>query len=101
MIEKEAKFPYLLPKKHSLTSLIVYYVHKAHLHAGVNATVTAMRQSYWIPSVRQIVKSLLRKCVTCRRIAGRAYSRPDQPPLPSIRTKDARPFQVTGAELSM
>ena len=100
MIEKEAKFPYLLPKKHSLTSLIVYYVHKAHLHAGVNATVTAMRQSYWIPSVRQIVKSLLRKCVTCRRIVGRAYSRPDQPPLPSIRTKDARPFQVTGVDFT-
>ena len=100
MIDKETKFPCLLPKKHPLTALIVYYVHKAHHHAGVNATVTAIRQNYWIPSARQIVKSLLRRCVTCRRIVGRAYSRPDPPPLPSVRTRDAKPFEVTGVDFT-
>ena len=44
------------------------------------------------------MKSLLRKCVTRRRIAGRAYPRPDPPPLLSTRTKDARPFEVTGVD---
>ena len=57
MIDKEINC--LLPKKHPLTALIVYYVHEAHLHAGVSATVTAIHQKYWIPSARQIVKSLL------------------------------------------
>ena len=42
MINKETKFPCLLPKKYPLTALIVYYVHKAHLHAGVSATGTAI-----------------------------------------------------------
>ena len=62
-IDDEAKFPCLLPKKHPVTSLIVYHVHKICLHSGVNATVTALRQKYWLPSTRQVVKSLLRKCV--------------------------------------
>ena len=43
-IDDEAKFPCLLPKKHPITSLIVYHVHNSYLHSGVNATVTALRQ---------------------------------------------------------
>ena len=75
-------------------------MHKTHLHAGVNATVTAIRQTYWISSARQIVKSLLQRCVTCRRIVGRAYSKPDPPLLPRVRTRDARPFEVTGVDFT-
>ena len=100
MINKETKFPCLLPKKHPLTPLIVYYVHKAHLHAGVSATVTAIRQDYWIPSARQIMKSLLRRCVTCRQVVERTYSKPGPPPLPSVRTRDARPFEITGVDFT-
>ena len=86
--------------KHPLTALIVHYVHKAHHHAGANAIVTTIHQKYWIPSANQIVKSLLRRCVTCRRIVGSAYSRPDLPPLPSVRTRDAKAFKVTGVNFT-
>ena len=51
-IDDEAKFPCFLPKKHPITSLIVYHVHNSYLHSGVNATVTALRQKYWLPSIR-------------------------------------------------
>jgi len=33
--------------------------------------------------------------VICRRTVGRAYPRPDPPPLMTARTKNARPFEVT------
>jgi len=46
------------------------------------------------------VKSLLTKCVICRRKVGRAYPRPDPPPLVSARTKDDRPFEVTGVDFT-
>jgi len=58
--------------------------------------VTALRQRFWIPSARQVVKALLCKCVRCKRAAGRPYSRPEPLPLPSVRVKDARPFEITG-----
>ena len=99
-IDDEAKFPCLLPKRHPITSLIVYHVHKTYLHSGVNATVTALRQKYWLPSTRQVVKSLLRKCVRCRRVAGKPYLQPNSPPLPSVRVKDARPFEITGVDFT-
>ena len=99
-IDSETKFPCLLPKKHPLTALVVHHTHKIHLHTGVNATVTSLRQKFWIPSARQIVRSLLRKCVTCRRVSGKSYSRPEPPPLPSVRTKQSRPFEVTGIDFT-
>ena len=54
------KFPYLLPSKHPLSSLIVLDIHVTLCHSGTGATLTALRQSYWIPVARQFIKSLLR-----------------------------------------
>ena len=54
-----AKFPYLLPTKHPFTNLIIHTTHKKHLHGGVNSTLTAIRQCYWIPSARQVIRKLL------------------------------------------
>ncbi|XP_053390070.1 uncharacterized protein LOC128552995 [Mercenaria mercenaria] len=90
------KFPYLLPKKHPLTRLIVTDAHENQLHSGINSTVTQLRQKYWIPAIRQCAKSVLRKCVICRRVTGRPYTAPDTPPLPKIRVKESPPFSVTG-----
>ena len=45
-----AKFPYLLPAHHYFTTLVIQNIHITHLHSGVSATLTALRQSYWIPS---------------------------------------------------
>ena len=89
-VDTETKFPCLLPKKHPLTTLIVHHIHKTHLHTGVNATVTSLRENYWIPSARQVVKSILQRCVTCRRVIGKPYSRPEPPPLPSVQTRQCR-----------
>ena len=50
-----AKFPYLL-LTHHFTTLVIQDVHIKHLHSGVNATVTALQQSYWVPSACQRIK---------------------------------------------
>ena len=95
-----AKFPYLLPKKHELTKLIVFDAHENQLHSGVNSTITQLRQKYWIPSIRQCVRSLLRTCVKCTRVIGRPYRTPDPPPLPKFRVEEAPPFSVTGVDFT-
>lgn len=93
-----AKFLYLLPANHPLTALIVYATHRKQPHAGVNSTTTALRQKYWIPTVRQYVKKLLRCCVTCRKVGGTAYRAPDPPPLPEARLQQSTSFTVTGVD---
>ena len=83
-VSEMAKFPYLLPPRHTLTNMIIQQTHKKLHHAGVNATVTALRQVFWIPTIRQRVKTQLRQCVVCNRLMGKPYQAPDPPPLPRI-----------------
>ena len=89
------KFPYLLPPKHHFTNLVILQTHIAQHHSGVNATLTMVRQQYWIPSGRQRVRSLLRTCVICKKTAGRPYPTPDPPPLVKCRLNAVHPFEVT------
>ena len=56
------KFPYLLHAKHPFTDFVIQDAHLNQLHAGVNSTVTALRQKFWIPAASQPVKKVLRGC---------------------------------------
>ena len=78
------KFPLLLPSRHFFTDMIIYDTHKKFCHGGVAVTVTVLRQVYWIPSIRQQVRSILRKCVICAKTMGKAYMITDLPPLPKV-----------------
>jgi hypothetical protein len=73
--------------------------HFTQLHGGVNITVTHLRKTYWILKISQSVKTILRKCVTCRKVIGKAYPKPDLPPLPQERVQETTPFSVTGVDL--
>ena len=94
------KFPYLLPTKHPFTRLVIYDTHQRLLHAGTNSTVTALQQTYWIPSARQAVKSFLRHCVVCQKVVGKPYKAPDPPPLIKDRIQETEPFNVTGVDFT-
>ena len=64
------KFPYLLAPKHPFSS------------------VTA----------RQYIRTLLRRCTTCKRHIGKPYPAPDPALLPMVRTSDVAPFSVMGID---
>ena len=99
-VSEMAKFPYLLPPRHTLTNMIIQQTHKKFHHAGVNAIVTALRQVFWIPTIRQRVKTQLRQCVVCNRLMGKPYQAPDPPPLPRIRVQVSQPFSITGVDFT-
>ena len=99
-LSESAKFPILLPSKDPFTSLLIWHTHKAQYHAGVNMTLTTLRQMYWVPCARQRIRALLRKCVTCRKLAGQPYTAPDPPPLVKARVQQSMPFEVTGIDFT-
>ena len=78
----------------------MYATHVKLCHAGVNSTVTALRQSYWIPTIRQCVKKILSKCVVCIKLIGKPYRIPDPPPLPKLCIEKPNPFKVTGVDFT-
>ncbi|XP_070541625.1 uncharacterized protein [Ptychodera flava] len=99
-INEETKFPILLPRNHAFTRLVIQQAHIRVLHSGMQATVTNIRQRYWIPRIRESVKAVLRKCVKCRKIAGKSYRMQITPPLQSYRVSDTPPFTVTGIDFT-
>ena len=53
------RFPYLLPSRHYFTELVIRNAHRTSLHSGVSATLTMLRQTYWIPSAHQRIKTIM------------------------------------------
>ena len=95
-----ARNPVLLNQSHPLTTLLVLDSHKRVLHNGVRETLAELRSLYWVIRGRQIVKKLLRSCVTCRRHEGTPCQGVPPPPLPAFRVNRSRPFQVTGVDFA-
>ena len=93
-----AAYPKLLPKNHAYTNLVVLHKHKMILHQGVKHTLTNIRQEYWIPCGRQLVKKLLNRCVICKKWCGKGFQVPEAAPLPEMRLKDGVPFHYTGTD---
>ncbi|XP_075559900.1 uncharacterized protein LOC142591457 [Dermacentor variabilis] len=93
------KHPVILPSRHPYTELTISAAHRRLLHAGALETLTELREMYWIVRGRQMVKKVLKKCVTCNRFNSRAATEPVAP-LPRERVTQAPPFDVTGADFA-
>ena len=94
------KFPILLPSKACLTTLIIKQYHHTLMHPGVAHTLASLREKYWVPRGRSSVKSVLKQCLTCKRIegGGGAFEMPAMAPLPPERVNCAEAFQYTGVD---
>jgi len=65
-IPEGTKCPKLLPHQEYFTKLLIQYVQKQLIHAGVSHTLSSLRQEYWIIKGRREVKSVLSHCLVCR-----------------------------------
>ena len=90
------RHPIILPKSHT-TTLIIEQEHRRQLHAGVQATLYAVRRTYWPIDGRSQVWNITRKCLRCCRA---------RPPsieyimghLPEARVTESRPFTHVGVD---
>ncbi|KAL7852267.1 hypothetical protein SRHO_G00180520 [Serrasalmus rhombeus] len=97
-IPEEAKYPAILPKDHRISELIVQEVHKETCHGGRNHVLSQLRQKYWIPNATALIRKVLSKCVTCRRLQG-GTGQQLMADLPTNRVlPDEPPFTKTGVD---
>ena len=99
-IPTSARHPVMLPRDHHLTRLVVLNAHTKVHHSGPKDTITEIRSRYWIVRGRSLVRMIIRKCNTCRRIEGPHYRVPPPPPLPDYRVREAPPFAATGVDFA-
>lgn len=94
-----AKHPIILPRNSRLTTLIIEYYHKKHLHVGPRTLQFLISQKFWILSSKRAINSVISKCVTCWRV----NPKPFQPPmgnLPLPRISQAKAFSHAGVDFA-
>ena len=75
-------------------------VHSQVKHGEVNTTLVATRERYWILKGRQLIKGIIRRCVTCKRIESPLYGVQPSPDLPEFGVSDSSPFTHTGLDFA-
>ncbi|EPB65880.1 zinc knuckle, partial [Ancylostoma ceylanicum] len=93
----DAKSPIFVAPNTPLSQLIIKDAHGDY-HQGVEHTIATIRQTYWIPKIRQQVRKLVSKCVQCRRLNALPYPYPDMTDLPQQRVIRSHPFQHIGLD---
>ena len=95
----EVKHPLILPKQSNLSVLLIRNAHERVQHLGRNITLNEIRNSgFWIVGVNTLTKSLISKCVTCRRKRGK-LGQQKMADLPADRVIQSAPFTYTGVDL--
>ncbi|XP_018399005.1 PREDICTED: uncharacterized protein LOC108776790, partial [Cyphomyrmex costatus] len=97
LLAYDEKHPMILPGESHFAKLVIEACHRGTLHGGGQATLGLIRQHYWIPRGRALVKNLIHRCVSCLRwrVAPSLQLMGD---LPRQRVTSARPFLNTGVD---
>ena len=95
----QGSFPTYLPADALFTKKLVQRTHVETLHGGVLLTMAAVRETYWIPKLRKLVKSVRGSCWGCKRFTAVPIVKPPPGNLPTDRTGGAA-FQVIGTDFA-
>ena len=92
------KHPVILPTNSLFTSLVVRHSHLLTGHGGKGFTLNHVRQSgFFIICGVSLVKSLIFKCVGCRRLRAKQCSQ-KMSDLPTDRISKSAPFENVGCD---
>ncbi|UYV74101.1 hypothetical protein LAZ67_11002118 [Cordylochernes scorpioides] len=67
-------------------------------HCGAQTLRSVLREKFWIPKARQLVRHVIHKCPRCRRFETKRVDVPEAS-LPQHRVRDVVVFEVTGIDL--
>ncbi|XP_062588283.1 uncharacterized protein LOC134249947 [Saccostrea cucullata] len=94
----DAKHPIILPKNSPVSSLIIKDAHQTIGHLGKNSILSVLRQKYWIIGASVMIKSLVSRCVICKKHRG-VCEKQKMADLPEERLKaDEPPFTRLGMD---
>ena len=66
-VSYDVKHPVILPRKHSLTELLIRDCHENNGHVGAQQVISLLREKYWITQATTAARRVLQECFSCRR----------------------------------
>ena len=90
--------PVILPYEHHVSELIIKHSHHVTGHAGVECVLAETRERVWIMKGRKLVKSIVHRCMQCKRNHGKTEVQ-KMANLPESRvTPYEPPFSLVGVD---
>jgi len=86
----DAKRQIIIPRGHHVARLIVKHTHALIGHLGREHVLAKIRERYWIPQARVLIRSILSHCVTCKKFNATPIVQ-QMAPLPKDRTTAFEP----------
>ena len=95
----DIKYPVLLPKFSTFTDMIITDSHSRCKHLGIASTLNYLRKNgIWIPKGRARVKSVISKCILCKKINSFAFRYPRVTNYVRDKMNFKVPFEHTGID---
>ena len=94
------EFPIYLPRNNIYTQKVVEQAHQNALHGSVAMTIAKIRDRFWVPKLRCLVKQIRSNCHGWIRFRAQAYQSPPTGNLPTTRIQRTTPFQVLGVDFA-
>ena len=85
------QYPIFLPENSEFTRKVVEQAHLTTLHGGVASTMARVRERYWVPKLRRMVKKARSDCFGYVKFRSQAYQKPPSGNLPATRTEGSFP----------
>lgn len=93
------KMPLIIPGRSHIATLLVRYYHEKVKHQGRVFTEGSVRTAgFWIVGARKCINGILRKCVICNKLRGRAAEQ-KMADLPPDRLSTEPPFTYVGLDV--
>lgn len=96
-LSSSQKHPIILHGNNPIVKLLITGEHKRLLHGGPNLVISSLGRKFHIIRIRTIARSIIRKCVTCRRLSARPTP-PLMGQLPLERLTPGTVFEITGVD---
>uniref|UniRef100_A0A914D749 Integrase catalytic domain-containing protein n=1 Tax=Acrobeloides nanus TaxID=290746 RepID=A0A914D749_9BILA len=95
----DAKTPIFMAKEATETHLLVDFLHRQAQHSGgTQKTLADLRERFWVPRSKNMIKKVVIRCPQCRRYKCKPFKLPPMAALPSSRTSRSISFQTVGID---
>ncbi|XP_065355015.1 uncharacterized protein LOC135949392 [Calliphora vicina] len=93
------RHPIIVPERSHLAKLLVHFTHRILLHSEHHIMLRAIRQGYYIPRVKNLIRKCIRECKACT-IYKHKFQQQIMVALPPERVNFSLPFTYTGVDFA-